>query len=472
MNIPTTFRRIGRLGVALAALLGFAGASRADAQTTPPDLFLHGVPSGAPTAGPIELTIDDAVTRGLKANLALIQQQNRETRAGADKLSALSSLLPSVNGQAGKVRQKVSLAAFGFTGFPGLDSTLIGPFNVVDARVDVSGTLLDLSANAALSEKSALARAETHTTGYTRQQIVFAIALLYYQSLAADSRLAAIKTQAATAEALDHLAQDQKAAGIVAGIDVLRQDVLLESARQRVVMAGNDAEKARLRLARAIGMPIGQQFELTGALAYAAAPPMTVDAAVAQAYSQREDLKGADERTKAADAAVRAATYSRLPTIHFDANYGKIGNSTSDVLGTYSAAAMVRVPLFDGGAARARALRARADVTARKADGDDERAGVYYEVRTALLDLDAADAAVRLASHGRDLANLQLTQARDRFAAGVASTIELTQAQESVATADDNYIALLFSHVVAKAALARALGTPEAALTQYLGGHK
>jgi outer membrane protein TolC len=298
------------------------------------------------------------------------------------------------------------------------------------------------------------------------------VALLYNQSLAADSRLAAIQTQAATAEALDHLAQDQKAAGLVAGIDVLRQDVLLESAKQRVVSASNDAEKARLRLARAIGLPLGQQFTLTGALAYSAVPPMTVDAAVAEAYAQREDLKSAEERTKAADAAVRSATFSRLPTIHFNAAYGKIGNSASDVLGTYSAAAVLRVPLFDGSAAKARTLRATADLTARKADLDDEHAGVYYEVRTALLDLGAADAAVQLAGHGRDLANLQLTQARDRFAAGVASTIELAQAQESVATADDNYIATLFAHVVAKAALARALGTPEAALTQYLGGHK
>ena len=470
MNIPNTLHRLGRIGVALA-LVGFAGASRAEAQAAP-DFALHGVPSGAATSGSIPLTIDDAVTRGLQANLALIEQQSRQTRADADKLTALSSLLPSVNGQLSKIRQKVSLAAFGFTGFPGLDSTLIGPFNVVDARVDVSGPLLDLSADAALAEKSALARAEAHTTGYTRQQIVYAVALLYYQSLAADSRLESVKTQAATAEALDHLAQDQKTAGIVAGIDVLRQNVQLEAARQRVVMAGNDAEKARLRLARAIGLPLGQAFTLTGALTYAAAPPMTVDAAVAQAYAQREDLKGADERTQAADAAVRAAFYARLPTIHFDAAWGKIGNSTSDMLATYSAAAMVRVPLFTGGAARARAQRATADVTARKADANDQRAGVYYEVRTALLDLDAADAAVRIASHGRDLANAQLTQARDRFAAGIASSIELTQAQESVATADDNYIALLFAHVVAKAALARALGTPEAALTQYLGGHQ
>lgn len=471
MNVRHFIRLIIRV-TATGLVIGLVHPSLATAQTAP-DIFLHGVPTGALQSTPLPLSISDAVTRGIQANLLLIQQQGRQDRADADRTSALASLLPQLNGQLSAIRQKVSLAAFGFTGVPGAEfPTLIGPFNVVDARVDVSGALLDLSATAALSEKSALARAEAHATGYTRQQIMFAIALLYDQALAADSRLSAAKSHAATAETLDKLAQDQKAAGLVAGIDVLRQDVLLESAKQRVVMAANEAQKARLRLARAIGLPLGQEFTLTGTLAYRELPAITIDAAVADAYAQREDLKGAEERVKAADAAVRVATFSRLPTIHFDAAYGKIGNSVSDVLSTYSAAAVMRIPLFDGSAAKAKALKATAEMTARKADSDDERAGVYYEVRSALLDMDAANAAVRIASRGRDLANLQLTQARDRFAAGVASTIELAQAQESVATADDNYIATLFAHVVAKAMLARTLGTPEASIAQYLGGQK
>jgi outer membrane protein TolC len=472
MKRGVTFPWARTAALATTAVWLFAQPLPASAQTAP-DLLVHGLPAGTASDVPLSLSIEDAVSRGLQANLGLLQQQTRERRASADRQTALSNLLPSVGGEMSAVRQKVSLAAFGFTGFPGVEfPTLIGPFNVFDARVSVGGPLLDLSAAAELSEKSAAARAETHSTAFTRQQIVFAVALLYNQSLTADSRLAAIKTQAATAEALDKLAQDQKAAGLVPGIDVVRQDLLLESVKQRVVSAGNDAEKARLRLARAIGLPLGQPFTLAGALTYTPAPPMTVDAAVALAYTQREDLKGASERSNAADASVKAATFSRLPTLRFSAAYGKIGDSVSNLLGTYSAAAVLRVPLFDGGASRARAARATAEFTARKADADDNRTGVYYEVRGALLDLDAADAAVRLAGHGRELADLQLTQARDRFTAGVASSIELSQAQEAVATASDNYFAALFAHVLAKAALARAIGTPEAELTRYLGGNR
>lgn len=461
-----------RLGTLAVAAVVCAAMPRAAAAQNVPDLYLHGVPTGVTQSGPIPLSMADAVQRGLQTNLLLIQQQSKESRALADKHSAVDGLLPQVNGQLSAVRQKVSLAAFGFSEFPGIDSLLIGPFNVVDARVDVSGRVLDLSAAADVKAKSASAEAEAHTTGYTRQQIAFAVALMYEQTLATDSRLAAAKSQVATAEALDRLAQDQKTAGLIAGIDVLRQDVLLETARQRVVTASNDAQKARLRLARAIGLPLGQEFTLTGTLTYAAVPAMTVDTAVAQAYAQREDLKSADARTRAADAAVHAASLLRMPTIHFDAAYGKIGNHVSDVLGTYSAAAVMRIPLFNGSDVRAKTERARVDLSSRKADADDEHAGAYYEVRAALLDLDAADAAVRLATHVRELAAQQLTQARDRFAAGVASTIELAQAQESVAAADDNYIATLYAHVVAKGAFARAIGTPEGTLVQYLGGQK
>lgn len=460
------------IGPAVTALLLTVGSALTASAQTAPDVFLHGVPTAATPGAPLTLSITDAVTRGLQANLMVIQQQGRQDRADADKASALTPLLPQINGTISALREKVSLAAFGFTGFPGAEfPTLVGPFNVVDARLSVSGSF-DLGATAERAGKSAAALAEMHSTVFTRQQIMYAVVLLYEQALAADSRLAAVKAQADTAEALARLAHDQKAAGIVAGIDALRQDVALEAAKQRVVTAANDAEKARLRLARAIGLPLGQVFTLSGALRYVAAPSITFEAAVAQAYADREDLKSADERAKAADASVRAASYARLPSIHYEAAWGKIGNEVSNVLGTYSAAAVLRVPIFDGNAIHAKSVRATAEFTARKAEADDQHAGVYYEVRTAMLDLAAADQAVQVATHWRDLAQQQLTQARDRFAAGVSTSIELAQAQDAVATADDNYIAMLFAHVLAKAGLARAVGTTEAALSQYIGGSK
>jgi outer membrane protein TolC len=106
----------------------------------------------------------------------------------------------------------------------------------------------------------------------------------------------------------------------------------------------------------------------------------------------------------------------------------------------------------------------------RRAELEDLKAGIYYDVRAAFLDLRAASEQLKAAGTGRTLAEQQLTQARDRFAAGVTSNIEVVQAQEAVALANEHYIAALYSHNVAKALLARGLGVAEGAVRQYLKG--
>ena len=91
-------------------------------------------------------------------------------------------------------------------------------------------------------------------------------------------------------------------------------------------------------------------------------------------------------------------------------------------------------------------------------------------MRTALLQLSTAADQVTLARSNVDLANQTLNQARDRFGAGVADTIEVVQAQEALAGASQDAINSLYAHNLAKASLARAVGGTEASLRQFLGG--
>ena len=100
------------------------------------------------------------------------------------------------------------------------------------------------------------------------------------------------------------------------------------------------------------------------------------------------------------------------------------------------------------------------------------KAAIYYEVRTAFLDLQATTEQLQVATKARDLAAQQLVQARDRFAAGVASNIEVIQAQEAVAVANEQYISALYGYDLAKGALIRGVGTAEQTLRQYLGGNR
>jgi outer membrane protein TolC len=459
-----------------ALALSVAAASPAAAQST--NRFLGGVPSGTATAEPLSLSIADAIERALVHNLGMLTAGERISRARGARRRALGELLPNISGHVTETRQVLNLDAFGFGsnfaafGFsPTADfSPIVGPFNVFDARVSVSQPLFDLAAlNDVRAERHNITAAE-HAYKSTRDVVVLVAANLYLQALAAASRVESAQAQLRTAEAVQQQAIDLKTAGIVAGIDVVRAEVQLTSERQRATAANNDFEKAKLQLARVIGLPIGQVFTLSDRLPDVPAPEISFEAALASAYRTRPDYLEAQERVSAAEASRRAVVGDALPSVRVDANFGQLGLTPADARGTYAIMGAVTVPIFEGGRTQGRLIEADADLRERRAELEDLKAGIYYDVRTAFLDLQAAGEQLKAATTGRTLAAQQLVQARDRFAAGVSSNIEVVQAQEAVAVANEQYIAALYSHNVAKALLARGLGIAEGAVRQYLEG--
>ena len=170
----------------------------------------------------------------------------------------------------------------------------------------------------------------------------------------------------------------------------------------------------------------------------------------------------------AAENTKRAAEAERLPTISAGADYGVIGTDPTNSHGTFSVTGSVRVPIFNGRRAHGDIEQADAALQQRRAEYEDLRGRIDAEIRTAFLDLNSAAQQVAVADSNRKLAADTLQQARDRFAAGVADTIEVVQAQESVASAERDYIASLFAHNLAKATLARAMGQADQNIKQFL----
>jgi outer membrane protein TolC len=173
---------------------------------------------------------------------------------------------------------------------------------------------------------------------------------------------------------------------------------------------------------------------------------------------------------KAAEAERQSAIGEWLPSLSVNADYGRIGLTPSTSESTYTIAGAVNVPIFNGGRTKGRIMQADADLRSRRSELEDLRAGIDFDVRSAFFDLRASNEQLDVATRSRDLANQQLTQARDRFAAGVASNIEVVQAQEAVATASEQYINAVYSFNIAKALLARDLGAAEEMAKQVLGG--
>jgi outer membrane protein TolC len=470
--------------LAIALMLTCCASLSADAQELPADVsghalrqgtgagnpFLGGVPQGEATSTPMPLGLREAIDRGLAHNLGvLLQEQGLESARGS-RWEALSGLLPNVSARIGEARRVVSLAEFGFTEFPGLTDPTVGPFNVFDTRVTVSQPVLDVSALHGARAGSALVTAAKHDVKNARELVVLVVANLYLNAVSTAARVETAQAALQTAEALYALTTDLKSAGIAAGIDVLRTQVQQQTERRRLVAAENDAARARLQLARAVGLPPGQDVRLTDAIPYAPMQQVTLEDALARAYATRPDYLAAQALLEAAEEADRAARTSLIPSLHVDGEVGRVGLTPSDTDFVYGMAASVRVPVFERGRQQARIATASADLQRRRALLADMRGSIDYDVRSAFLDLHAAEQALEAARIGRDLASQQLVQSRDRFSAGVAGSLEVVQSQEAVATANDHYTSALYAHNIAKATLARAVGVAEDATKAYLGG--
>ena len=457
--------------VAIAACVFLPVASSAQVRPSlPPDSpFGGGVPQGTVTSDTLKLSVLDVIKRALDHNLGVLLAEEDANGATGNRAVALSDLLPHVSGRVSQERRKTNLEAFGFPlreEFP----RIVGPFSVFDARAFLTQTVLDMSAINDFRAAEHSVTAAKHSSRSARDLVVLVAANLYLQTLATEARAVTARAQLETATTLHQQALGLRQSGLVAGIDVVRAEVRMITERQRVTAATNDFEKSKLQLARVIGLPPGQLFELSQEIPFVPVPEMTLEEALARAYRERPDYLAAQERVQEAESARRAIVGEALPSVRVTADYGAIGLHVSSSLPTFSIVGALSVPIFEGGRVQGRLAQADSELRTRRAQAEDAKAEIYYDVRTAFLDLKATEEALQTATRARELAGLQLTQSRDRFAAGVTSNIEVVQSQEVVAQASEQYIAALYGFNVAKAMLARSLGTAEEAVAKYLGG--
>jgi outer membrane protein TolC len=423
-------------------------------------VVLGGVPAGQATSSVLPVSLGDAIARGLKQNLGIVLGQQSVKSAAGVRWQSLSGVLPTAGLRIGQSRQEINLEEYGFPVAPG-QSPIIGPFNVSAVHMAASTPIFDYAAIQRARAGGQVASAATHSFRDTRDLVAFVTAGLYLQAVAGASRIDAARSQLSTAQTLYDHAVSQNKAGIVPGIEVLRAQVQLQSQQQRLIFYENELAKQKLALQRAVGIPLGQQIELTDRLPYAALEKMTLEEGLAEAYQSREDLQAALAMVEAARAGRQAAVGEGLPSVNLSGDLGWSSSAWDTLHGTYAVAAAVRVPIFQGGRVHGRVAQADAELRQQQAQVADLRARIEYEVRSALLDLQAADERVRVARIAADLAGQQLTQAQDRFTAGVTSNLEVVQAQETVATATDNYLSALYAHNLAKISLARAIGLAE-----------
>lgn len=432
--------------------------------------FSGSVPEGKAVPGVLPLSFKDAIDRGLRNNLGILLQSDSTLTARGERWKELSELLPHVGAAVTETAEQIDLAALGFRfNFPGVPN-VIGPIGVFQAGAYLTQSLFDYHAIERKRGASYNERGAQYSLKNARELVVLAVGNSYLVALSGAARVGTAQADVQTAQALYDKASDQQKAGVSPAIDTLRAHVELQTRQQRLIVACNDYAKQKLTLARVIGLPPGQEFSLTTEAPYEPLATLALEEDLQRAYATRPDYLAAAQQVRSAEEFRRAATAEHYPTVDMAGNYGAAGIRPGDSHGVFQVAATLNIPIFAGGKTHADVLEAEATLRQSHQQLENLRGQIDYEVRTARLDLTAAADQVEVARSSVDLASQTLQQARDRFAAGVTDNLEVVQAQESLASANESYISSLYAHNLAKISLAKAIGFAEEGVRQYLQG--
>lgn len=443
------------------------------------NIAVQGPYTGSRSGGPAfagKLGLYDAIQRALEFNLGGVGMTTAVMQARGQARVSRSALMPNLNGALREAVQQTNLRAEGLRislpvkgfAFP----TIVGPFNYFDLRATLTQSVADMTAISNYRAAREIVHADEQAMQDARDLIVLATGGAYLEAIAARARVESAKAQLETASALLKQTQERKQSGLVAQIDVSTSLVQQQTQKQRLATLENDFAKQKINLARIVGIPPNDHYELTDDIGFSPAPAATVEEALAKAFAKRSDLKSAEAQLRAAENARSAARAERLPSLALSADYGAIGVNPAQSHGTFTVVGTLRIPIWQGGRTEGDIEQSAAVLLQRRAELEDTKGKIESDVRNAFLDLEASANQVELSRANQKLARDTLGLTQQKYDAGISDSVEVVQAQESVASSDLDYITALFAHNLAKLSLARAQGHAMENLADYLSVKK
>ncbi|HWC96143.1 MAG TPA: TolC family protein, partial [Candidatus Sulfopaludibacter sp.] len=378
------------------------------------------VASGDNTGTVLPLRLDYALKLALRQNLGPVSEANAVTQAAGQRRVARSTLLPNANTIVSETVEQINLRTLGVTesNFP----LAVGPFNFFDARAArVTQAVFDLVRLGNLHTATENLKAAALAAKDSRDLVVLAVAGSYLEIIATSARIVAAQAQVNSSQAIYQQAVDRLREGLNARIDTTRSQVQLQIDQQRLRSLVAERDRQKLRLARLVGLPLGQDFSIADDYPYAPLAPTALDDALGRAYQGRPDLQAARAGVRAAESALKAAHAERLPNVSLTADFGATGlRPTTAAHGVFEVTGSLTVPLYQGGRIRGEIEEAEAALRQRQAEVEDTRGRIDQDVRQAFIDLSEAADQVKVAGSNVDLAEDTLRQSRDRFTDGVA----------------------------------------------------
>jgi len=439
---------------------------------------LYGSVATAPaTAAAIQLSLPDAVTRGLEHNLALLtQQQNQRIESGQTK-SAFNALMPNLTVQGETATQSIDIITFGIKPSvlaplhlpPGFVLPTIVKADFTSAQINLNQQLFNLPAIELYRAAKANIQVADLNTLNVRGNVVLLVSSAYLQTLAAAAQLqdeqALLRSDST---ALDQ-AKDSHAAGVATNLDELRARVQYQTQQQAVVNAENTFAKDKIALNRMIGLAADQPVELTDTAPYADLVELPLDQAKQTAYGRRKDYLALLAQLRAAEMDRKAAKYERVPYLSLGGYYGVIGATQGLYHGDFVAQGTLHIPVFHEARVRGDEELADAQLNQLHAQIADLQITIESQLRMSMLDVQATQQLVKVARSNVDLAREELQDSTDRFTAGVDDNLPQVQAQAVLANAQTQMVNALYQYNQAKLNLARNTGVVETQYRAYLG---
>ncbi|MGA9586221.1 MAG: TolC family protein [Terracidiphilus sp.] len=479
------FTRRLSMGMVCAAVMGIAVTACAQDQNQNPsstaNAFYGSVTVRAISDEPLKLSMDDAIRRGLETNLGLREAESGEKEFQGEKNEALQEFLPTINLSGGTGVYQHNLAALGFgpgvlgqfSGLfpgglpPGL--SLITKDDLTQGQLSLNQTLFSGVVIAGWKAAGAAARSAYFQKMSARGEVVQQVASTYLRAIADASEVDNARALVKADEVAWQHAHDAHAAGTMANLDELRARVELQSQQQTVIVAQNEEEKDLILLKREIGIDSGQKIILTDPAPYSDLAEETPAEVRAVAYKNRQDYQNLQNQVIEVRAVHNAYRAQRLPSLSFSGYYGvdKVNGTPSH--GVFDAMGTLNIPIFREASIRGEVDASGAQLAAVNAQLDNLRSQIDQQVRSALLDVEAAKKLVEVSKSNVDLAVQTVSDETDRVNAGVDDNLPLVTAQSSLASAQTDYVRSLYQYNLSKLALARSAGVIEQQYRAYLG---
>ena len=428
-------------------------------------LLWFAVAASAQDAAPLKLTLRDAVAMALRQNPQVILANLDVAQSEQERNLARSGLMPQLTGRASETANRVNLeAAIGFK-FPGF-AQHVGPYWVNQGGVGYNVPVFDLTLWRRYRGSQIGIESTRAQERNIREESVLLVVSQYLGSQRAAADVQAAQSRVDLAQALYDQAADLQKNGAGTGIDTLRANVQLQNEKQRLIVAQTQSETSLFGLARLLSLDPQTKIELADQVRFFDTPEVSAGQTLERAFQARPELRQIQSQEQQAAIELRSAGEERLPKISATGFWAEQGATGSNAIPVYQYQFNLDVPLFTGG--RIEANRSKAEIAARQLKQQEQelRNRIALEVRTALAQLASARNEVTVARLGVQLAQQEVTQARDRFQAGVANNIEVVTAQDELARANDNQIGALYRYNQSRADLARAVGQMETLYAQ------